>query len=365
MDDMRLAPSPSSLPRLARPGPVAALLGVLALIASALSLAAGHASAATVTLTVAKGGGEYTSVQAAVNAVPNNSSTLYTIQIGSGTYEEAVTIPAAKLHLTLLGATGNPANVVIDSARYNSEANPAGGTYGTEGSATVHVAASNFKAAYITFSNSFSKAKNPTVTGTQAVAIAMEGDRQVYEHDVFYGHQDTLLTWGSTATKSLRQYIYASTIEGDVDYIFGNGSLVVDRSSVVVLNDGFSTQAFLTAPATYGTDKYGILITGSTVTTTLAANQIYLGRAWVPYTGAVPQLVIRTTSLPSQVNTSNPYLGISGATWTAGRYFEYDNTGSGANPNKATRPQLTTAQAASYTAPTYLAGSDGWDPVAS
>src|ERR1017187_7810304 len=95
MDDMRLAPSPSSLPRLARPGPVAALLGVLA---SALSLAAGHASAATVTLTVAKGGGEYTSVQAAVNAVPNNSSTLYTIQIGSGTYEEAVTIPAAKLH---------------------------------------------------------------------------------------------------------------------------------------------------------------------------------------------------------------------------------------------------------------------------
>jgi pectinesterase len=365
MDDMRFTPSPSLLARPARPGHVVALPGVLALIASALSLAAGHASAATVTLTVAKGGGEYTSVQAAVNAVPSNSSTPYTIQIGPGTYEEAVTIPAAKLHLTLLGATGHPANVVIDSARYNSEANPAGGTYGTEGSATVHVAASNFTAAYITFSNSFSKARNPTVTGTQAVAVAMEGDRQVYQHDVFYGHQDTLLTWGSTAARSLRQYIYASTIEGDVDYIFGNGSLVVDRSSVVALNDGFSTQAFLTAPATYGTDRYGILITGSTVTTTLAANQLYLGRAWVPYPGAVPQLVIRTTSLPSQVNTSNPYLGISGATWTAGRYFEYGNTGSGANPNQATRPQLTTAQAASYTAPAYLAGSDGWDPVAS
>jgi pectin methylesterase-like acyl-CoA thioesterase len=364
MDAMRFAPSPSSLARLARPGHVAALLGVLALIVPAVSLAAGHASAA-VTLTVAKSGGEYTSVQAAVNAIPSNSSTSYTIQIGAGTYEEAVTVPATKLHLTLLGTTGNPANVVIDSARYSGEANPAGGTYGTEGSATVHVAASNLTAEYITFSNSFSKAAHPGVTGTQAVAIAMEGDRQVYEHDVFYGHQDTLLTWGSTATKSLRQYIYASAIEGDVDYIFGNGSLVVDRSSVVALNDGFSTQAFLTAPATYGTDKYGILITGSTVTTTLAANQLYLGRAWVPYTGAVPQLVIRTTSLPSQVNTSNPYLGISGAKWTAGRYFEYANTGSGANPNNANRPQLTASQAVSYTGQTYLAGSDGWDPVVS
>jgi pectin methylesterase-like acyl-CoA thioesterase len=370
MDGMRLTPSPLRfalpLPRPLLPlaSDVAAVLTVTALIVAALLIGSG-AAAAAVTLTVAKNGGEYTTVQAAVNAVPNNSSTAYTILIGPGTYEGAVSIPAAKLHLTLLGATGNPANVVIDSARYNSEPNPAGGTYGTEGSATVRVAASNFSAEYISFSNSFSKAKNPTVTGTQAVAIAMEGDRQVYQHDVFYGHQDTLLTWGSTATRSVRQYIYASTVEGDVDYIFGNGSLVVDRSSVVALNDGFSTQAFLTAPATYGTDKYGILITGSTVTTTLAANQLYLGRAWVPYTGAVPQLVIRATSLPSQVNTTNPYLGISGATWTAGRYFEYDNTGSGANPNKATRPQLASAQAASYTAQTYLAGSDGWDPVAS
>jgi pectin methylesterase-like acyl-CoA thioesterase len=359
---MRFAPSPSLLPRLVRPGQVAALLGILALIVPAVSLAAGHASAA-VTLTVAKSGGEYTSVQAAVNAVPSNSSTPYTIQIGPGTYEEAVTVPAAKLHLTLFGTTGNPANVVIDSARYNSEANPAGGTYGTEGSATIHVAASNFTAEYITFSNSFSKAKNPAATGTQAVAIAMEGDRQIYEHDVFYGHQDTLLTWGSTATKSVRQYIYASTIEGDVDYIFGNGSLVVDRSSIVALNDGFSTEAFLTAPATYSTDKFGILITGSTVTTTLGANLLYLGRAWEPYSNAAPQLVIRTTSLPSQVNTTNPYLGISTATWTKGRYFEYANTGPGANPNNANRPQLAASQAASYTAQTYLAGSDGWDPV--
>jgi pectin methylesterase-like acyl-CoA thioesterase len=359
MDDMSATPSPSAGPRRR----AAALIAAIALAGPPL-LARATPAAAAVTLTVAKSGGQYSTVQAAVNAVPNNSATPYTISIGAGTYEEAVTIPATKLHLTLLGATGNPANVVIDSAHYNSQANPAGGTYGTEGSATVHVKASNFTAEYLTFSNSFSKAANPTVTGTQAVAIAMEGDRQTYLHDIFYGHQDTLLTWGSSATTSLRQYIDASVIDGDVDYIFGNGSLVVDRSSIVALNDGFSTSAFLTAPATYGTDKYGILITGCTVTTTLAANQLYLGRAWVPYSGAVPQLVIRGTALPAQVNTTNPYLGISGATWTSGRYGEYQNTGSGANTGNSHRPQLTATQAASYTAQAYLAGSDGWDPVA-
>ena len=361
---MRFAPLPSSLPPPTRPGHVAALLGVLALIVPALSLAAGHASAATVTLTVAKSGGEYTSVQAAVNAVPSNSSTAYTIQIGPGTYEEAVTIPATKLHLTLLGATGNPANVVIDSARYNGEATPAGGTYGTEGSATVHVKASNFTAEYITFSNSFDKRNFPTVTGTQAVAIAMEGDRQVYSHDIFYSHQDTLLTWDSSATTTLRQYVYDSTIEGDVDYTFGDGTLVVDRSHIVALNDGIYQKAYLTAPATYGTSQYGILITGSTVTSTLAPNDIYLGRAWVPFTGAVPQLVIRDTNLPAQINATDPYLGISGATFAPGRYGEYDNTGYGANPGNASRPQLTDTQAPSYTAGTYLAGTDGWNPVA-
>ena len=355
---MRSAPSPSSLTR------PATVLSAIALLVSAF-LAAAPASAATaVTLTVAKSGGEYTSVQAAVDAVPDNSATPYTILIGPGTYQETVTIPATKLHLTLLGATRNPANVVITAANYNGEADPAGGTYGTEGSATVHVQASNFTAEYITFSNTFNKNDFPTVTGTQAVAIAMEGDRQVYQHDIFYGHQDTLLSWDSTATTSLRQYVYDSTIEGDVDFIFGNGSLVVDRSHIIGLNDGIYTKAYLTAPATYGTDQYGILITGSTVTSTLAPNDVYLGRAWVPYTGAVPQLVISTTNLPAQMNATDPYLGISGATFTAGRYGEYDNTGFGANPSNANRPQLTDAQAPSYTAQAYLAGADGWDPVA-
>jgi len=67
----------------------------------------------------------------------------------------------------------------------------------------------------------------------------MEGDRQVYLHDKFYGHQDTWLTWGSTASGwRCGQYVYGSIVDGDVDFIFGDGALVIDRSTINVENDG-------------------------------------------------------------------------------------------------------------------------------
>jgi pectin methylesterase-like acyl-CoA thioesterase len=305
------------------------------------------------------GGAEFASVQAAVNAVPDNSATPYVISISRGTYSERVTIPASKLHLTLLGATGNPRDVTITAADYNQEVNPAtGAPYGTEGSATVHVKASNFTAADITFANTFSKTANPTVTGTQAVAIAMEGDRQVYQNDIFYGHQDTLLTWDSSAITHLRQYVYDSEIDGDVDFIFGDGQLAVDRSMIDALNDGIYSSAYLTAPATPAEQQYGILISGSTVNTTLASNHLYLGRAWRPSTDSDPQVLFRDNVLPQAVNNAGPWLGISGATWSPGRYGEFGDTGPGSAAPSTTRPAHPDA-----TPQQYLAGTDGWDPV--
>ena len=351
------------LPRPARMALTSTFTAAMLTVPMVFTGAASASAASTVTLTVGASGAEYTTVQAAVNAVPDNSPTPYVISIAPGRYEGTVTIPSDKTHLSMIGADRDPADVVIDAANYNQESNGSGGTLGTIGSATVTAAAPGFTAEYVTFSNSFDKLDFPSVTGTQAVALAMEGDKQVYEHDVFYGHQDTLLSWDSTAATTLRQYVYDSTIEGDVDFIFGDGTLVVDRSSIVGLNDGIYQKAYLTAPATYSGNPHGELITNSTVTSTLAPNTVYLGRAWAPFSGTASQLVVRNTNLPAQMFASDPYLGISGAAWTPGRYYEYDNTGYGATVN-ADRPQLTAAQAPSYTAQTYLAGSDGWDPVA-
>jgi pectin methylesterase-like acyl-CoA thioesterase/polygalacturonase len=318
-----------------------------------------------VVLTVAPGGADgaqFASVQAAVDAVPDDSATPYVIELARGTYAERVTIPASKQNLTLLGATGNPRDVVITAADYNQETNPATGSpFGTEGSATVHVKASGFTAQNITFANTFDKTAHPGATGTQAVAIAMEGDRQVYLNDIFYGHQDTLLTWDSSATTHLRQYVFGSEIDGDVDFIFGDGQLVVDRSMINALNDGIYKSAYLTAPATPAEQQYGILISDSTVNTTLANNNLFLGRAWRPNSDADPQVLFRDTVLPQAINTAGPWLGISGATWSPGRYGESGDTGpgAGASPASTVRPVLPDA-----TPQQYLAGTDGWDPVA-
>ncbi|HEX4702209.1 MAG TPA: pectinesterase family protein, partial [Pseudonocardiaceae bacterium] len=294
---------------------------------------------------------------------PDNSSTAYTISIGAGTYTETVSIPASKRHLTLLGATRNAADVVIAGSHYSGQINPATGTpFGTEGSATVTVQANDFTADYLTFANVFNKNDFPGVTNTQAVALSMEGDRQVYAHDRFHGHQDTVLTWRSTTSITLRQYVFNSTVDGDVDFVFGDGTLVVDRSTINVLNDGQFTSGALIAPATWGSNPHGILITAATVTSSLAAGTVNLGRAWEPSSGMVPQAVIRDTALPAAIHTSAPWVGISSATWTPGRYGEFANTGPGATVN-ANRPQLSTSTATNFTAAKYLAGTDGWNPV--
>ncbi|HEY9241449.1 MAG TPA: hypothetical protein VIP48_05675 [Streptosporangiaceae bacterium] len=65
---------------------LATALGAMALAAGLLTAFPGLAAAVTgVTLTVARSGAEYTSVQAAVNAVPVNPTVPYTILIGPGT----------------------------------------------------------------------------------------------------------------------------------------------------------------------------------------------------------------------------------------------------------------------------------------
>src|SRR4051794_12884291 len=160
-------------PRRCAAAAVALLAGALLAAPPALSYAD---SAAPVTLTVAKAGAEFSTVQAAVDAVPDDSATPYVISVRPGVYAERVTIPVTKRHLSLEGASHDAHDVVITGANYHDEIDPATGkAYGTEGSAIVHVKANDFTASYVTFSNTFDKAAHPGVSGTQGVAIAMEG----------------------------------------------------------------------------------------------------------------------------------------------------------------------------------------------
>ena len=323
--------------------------------------ATGAASDTSGTLTVGPSGSgaSYTSIQSAVNAVPNDTAGPWVIQIAEGTYDGQVTVPQTKTNVEFLGATGNPANVIISDDLASGTADPSGGTYGTEGSATVTVDANNFTAKYVTFQNSFNPSKHPSITDKQAVALNADGDRQTYVDDIFYGHQDTLLGWGSSSTSTLRNYFYDSTIEGDVDFIFGDNTMVFDHSTIDILDDGFSNEGAITAAATYSANPYGILVTSSTVETANTTQDWWLGRPWEPASSMDPQVVFRGTSLPAAIDNSSPWTDMGSTTWESARFGQYADSGDAASAG----PQLSASQAASYTAQKYLAGSDGWNPV--
>ncbi|MEO6083686.1 MAG: pectinesterase family protein [Umezawaea sp.] len=326
------------------------VLAAIPVAALALGLSTATAHAATVTV-AADGSGNYRTLQAAVNAVPSGT----TITIARGTYRETVTIPAAKSGLVINGATGNPADVVLVM---NKAAKNTGSTLT---SATVTINAPNTTVRALTVKNDFVETG---ASSEQAVALAANGDRQVYDNVRVLGNQDTLLSWGPSYTSRYRQYFRNSYVEGDVDFVFGLGTMVFNNSTIHSLSRGSSSNnGYVTAAATDRNNPYGFLFYKSKFTSNATSGTVYLGRPWSPNgTANQAQVVIRESSLGAHVRTAQPWTDMGSTTWKSARFFEYVNTGSGAGVN-ANRPQLSSSQAPTYTPQKYLAGSDGWNPV--
>ncbi|GAB7038615.1 MULTISPECIES: pectinesterase family protein [Catenuloplanes] len=284
------------------------------------------------TPTVAKDGtGRYSTVQAAVDAAANNS----VITIKAGTYREIVTIPATKPGLTLRGLGTSASQVVIVNNHSSA------GGYGTSGSATVFVNGPDFRAVNLTMANDYGE-------GSQAVAANLNGDRGVYDNVRFLGNQDTLLV------NRNRHYVVNSYVEGTVDFIFGSGTAVFHNSAI---HQRRSTGGPITAARTDPAVAYGFLIYRSTVTGA-TDNTTQLGRPW----GPDAQVLYRESTLSATIRTAEPWTDMSGNVWENARFREYRNTGAGATVN-GNRPQLSDAEAATYTPQRYLAGTDGWNPI--
>ena len=74
------------------------------LLAAFYVLASAGAARAAHSLTVAQDGtGDYTSVQAAINALPARQHGRATIYIKAGTYQEKIVVPMSRPRLTLIG----------------------------------------------------------------------------------------------------------------------------------------------------------------------------------------------------------------------------------------------------------------------
>jgi pectin methylesterase-like acyl-CoA thioesterase len=304
------------------------------------------------------GSGTHTTVQAAINAAPSGS----TILVKKGTYKGNVTVPSSKTGITLVGETGNAADVVIHDNRCASCSNGNGGTWGTSGSASVLLQGANFTAEDLTFANTYDEAANGN---SQAVAVKVQGDRMVFDNVRFLGNQDTLLTDSASATTVSRQYYHDCYVEGDVDFIFGRGTAVFDGCRIHSLNRGSTTNnGYIVAPSTEITNPYGMLFYQCELTSNAPSNSVYLGRPWPAggSTTARGQVLYRQTVMGAHLRTAEPWSDMSGLAWEDARLREYQNTGPGATVN-ANRPQMSSGDAANYEPVDYLRGSDGWNPI--
>lgn len=319
-----------------------------------------NAPDSTTQITVALDGtGDFGSLQSAIGSIPSGNTLPRTITVKPGTYRESVNVWADRPNLTIQGATANPADVVIS---YDLPANGVkffGGTWGAGGSATLNVLAEGTTIRNLTIENAYDEAANG---GSQALAVRSVADRITFDGTRFLGNQDTYLADTTGRDATARTYLKNCYIEGDVDFIYGRGTAVLDGCTIHSLDRGSSTNnGYIVAPSTKNSNPYGILITNSTLTSDAAPGTVSLGRPWFASSDpdAHPMAVIRDSVLGSHIAVRG-WADMSGHAWTEGRFAEYNNSGSGAYVNEF-HPQLSTEDAAKLTTEAFLRD---WTPAA-
>jgi len=311
-------------------------------------------------LTVAQdGSGNYTTVQAAINAAPTGLTAPYYIFIKNGKYKEKISIPSNKPFIYLIGES--VANTILYYTDGASTSNGTGGTLGTAGSASIIINATDFTAQNITFENTFGD-------GSQAVAVEINADRAAFKNCRFMANQDTLYTKGSGAPRCYFKNCY---IDGNIDFIFGNSIALFDSCTVYAKTRTTNGSSYMTAASTPPGQAYGYVFNNCTFPANTGGTQYYLGRPWQNSTGSSPLANNKVVYL-NAIFGAGLILPAGWAVWDAGTDTtlifdaEYQSKGfSGALADVGNRVtwshQLTSGDLATYTKANMF-GS--WDPCA-
>ncbi|KAL8101005.1 putative pectinesterase/pectinesterase inhibitor 7 [Apium graveolens] len=297
------------------------------------------------------GTGNYTTINDAIAASPNNSiagNGYHLIYVTAGVYEEYVSIAKNKKYLMMIGdginqtvITGNN-NVVDGSTTFNS--------------ATFAVVGQGFVAVNLTIRNTAGAIKH------QAVALRSGADLSTFYSCSFEGYQDTLYV------HSLRQFYTECDIYGTVDFIFGNAAVVFQNCNIyprLPMSGQFN--AITAQGRTDPNQNTGISIQNCNIRAAddLASNngttKTYLGRPWKEYS--------RTVYMQSYIDTLVNSVGWrewSGDFALSTLYYaEYSNNGPGSNTtSRVTWPgyhMINATDAGNFTVSSFLLGDD-WLP---
>ncbi|MCO5599378.1 hypothetical protein L7F22_053480 [Adiantum nelumboides] len=277
-------------------------------------------SALAANVIVAKdGSGTYTTVTAAVNAIPLGFPGRYVIYIKKGVYKEVLDVTKDQKNVTFVGDG-------IHKTIITGNRNVASGDYNTFRTATVGIAGNGFFGRDLTFRNTVGPSEH------QAVALRAGADYVVFYRCSFEGYQDTLYALSS------RQFYRECQIHGTVDFIFGNAIAVFQNCLLVARLPMKGQQNTYTAQGRQlEVDVSGYSFHNCTLKADANLTQAnytmhtYLGRPWKEYSRTVfiqsklQALVHPKGWLPW--NASNPYTDMV-------YYGEYGNRGGGARTSE-------------------------------
>ncbi|GAM33602.1 pectin esterase [Talaromyces pinophilus] len=269
---------------------------ILALSFAISAFATSRMTAPSGSLVVAKSGGTYSTISAAVAALSKTTTSTQTIFIEQGTYDEQVYIPSLAGELIIYGQTE-------DTSSYSSNL------------------------VTLTYGLSAASAGSDDLSATLRNYAAKS---RIYNINVknSYGSDTVLAETGNQ--------VYAkSYIEGAIDFIFGQHATawfdgcdigVVAKSQGTITANGRSSSS---DASYYVINKSNIAAASGQ---SVASGSYYLGRPWTEYA----RVVFQYTTMSNVINSAGWEEWSSSSPNTADVLFgEYDNSGAGSQGTRA------------------------------
>lgn len=285
------------------------------------------------------GSGDFESLQAAIDAVPDHAGRRYVIEIRNGLYDkEKLVVPQSKPAITFRGESRT--GTVVSYHMYNFPSPETGGLMPAASwelwrenpwlvrtSATIIVLADGCRFEELTIENTAEPLG-------QALAVAVRADRAVFLNCDLKGYQDTVLLWRSED----RAYFRNCLIVGRTDYIYGGSTAYFDRCEIRSFGGGW-----VTAPSTTKEQFYGFVFDRCRFTYLTGSPRpeddgrpFALGRPWHNY----PKVAILRSELCAEVDPAGwptewdmPYAPTSEDL----HLYEYRNMGPGADMSRRSR----------------------------
>lgn len=315
------------------------------------------------------GTGNFTSIQAAIDAAPAGTPTI--IYVKRGLYDkEKLIVPANKTKITLVGESRT--ETIISYDIYNCSDGGDGlcpdnkvalwtsNTDLVRTAATLTIMANDFRAENITI-------RNTAGPVGQAQALTLQADRNAFVNCDILGYQDTIYFW---MAETSRAYFKSCLILGRTDYIYGRGVGFFNECEIRSYGG-----AWITAPSTEATQTYGFVFYKCNLTYQPNSPRngddgfkIKFGRPWHQY----PKVSWLYCTMPAEIDPlgwGDKWNMTYADTDTRLQLYEWMNTGAGADMSgranwAGLRAMTGQTEANLYEPKTVLAGSDNWDPTA-